>query len=140
MANGTSDDEARDRVAAGAAVLSERPLDDPAILALRKPAKVTVGLPGDDLDSLAVDCRGEPLDLGPEEPRCQRCRALLIAGQCSNLGCFERPTGSATRADLEELDAVPEPVDSDAPREVHQTAGETQPYDLHARTLARARP
>lgn len=45
-----------------------------------------------------TDCRGEPLDFG-----------------------------SATRADLAELDAVPEPVDSDTPR------------DIHARTLARAR-
>lgn len=35
--------------------------------------------------------------------------------------------GPATSADLLELDAVPEPVDSDAPT------------DVHARTLARAR-
>lgn len=53
--------------------------------------RVVVGLPGDDLSDRVVvdgpvDCRGEPLDLGP-----------------------------ATRADLEDLDAVPEPVDSAAP-------------------------
>ena len=39
-----------------------------------------------------------------------------------------RTPGPATSADLLELDAVPEPVDSDAPAAVH------------ARTLARARP
>jgi hypothetical protein len=38
-----------------------------------------------------------------------------------------RSWGPATRADLLELDAVPEPTDSDAPS------------DIHARTLARAR-
>lgn len=44
---------------------------------------------------------------------------------CARIECGRGP---ATSADLLELDAVPEPVDSDAPAAVH------------ARTLARARP
>jgi hypothetical protein len=57
--------------------------------------------------------------------RCLCCRSPLIAGQCPNLGCFERAPiaeviGPATSADLLDLDAVPEPTDSDSPAAVHQ--------------------
>jgi hypothetical protein len=45
------------------------------------------------------------------------------------------PLGPATRSDLAELDAVPEPVDSDAPRALHPPgcapiglSAETKPY------------
>lgn len=37
--------------------------------------------------------------------------------------------GPATSADLLELDAVPEPADSDAPREVHQAGAASAPAE-----------
>lgn len=60
-----------------------------------------------------TDCRGEPLDFGPE----------AFPGDTS---AQTDDFGPATRADLAELDAVPEPVDSDAPGKVY--AQRTQAY------------
>ena len=66
---------------------------------------------------------------GAEEAAARAERCLDEHGYgCARIECGRAPLGPATSADLLELDAVPEPVDSDAPT------------DVHARTLARARP
>lgn len=54
--------------------------------------------------------------------------AALIAKGNEDAAREVRELGPATSADLLELDAVPEPVDS------------AEPAAVHARTLARARP
>lgn len=133
-----------------------------------------------------TDCRGEPLDLGPWcsaaehgascVPPCpaapsdvrimkdSRGRTMRVAQWDAEVPA---DIGPATSADLLELDAVPEPVDSDAPPSTYLPGAapigptaQTRPYRrvrhitgpdgvprpesedeerMHARTLARAR-
>lgn len=130
------------------------------------PPHVTIGLPGDDLDSLAVDCRGESLDLGPDDALGDlAARMAADGGQPSHVAIpLENVDAAiaagldvqfmpATSADLLELDAVPELLDSAERATTYPTTyppgmapigpdAQTRPIrgpDAHARTLARAR-
>lgn len=123
--------------------------------------RVTIGLPGDDLSDRVVvdgpvDCRGEPLDLGQWcsatehgaacVPPCPAAPDVVVRtkddhGRSVRVAQWvaEIPVGPATRADLEDLDAVPEPVDSAAPAVTYLPGARPIGPDAQTRPIRRPR-